>query len=117
MPRVRDTPYMRSRRRPHLDPTHKSHTVFCYCTACDEKVESSLPVRLSKMCDCDQYTRWICLPCKVAEEVPITEYYRSKTKSTYGYEFTEFDGMWLEDDQHETAVSSSGLEGLDTNSN
>ncbi len=78
MPRVRDRP--NSYRRPHLDPTRKNHTLICYCATCDQEVEQSLPLRLSEYCDCDQYTRWICLPCRVKELDEEEYYYRTRTK-------------------------------------
>jgi len=83
MPRVRDTPRFRSRRKPYVDEAYQSHDVICYCHTCDEKVERSLSLSLSKYCDCDQYTRWICVPCKVKEEQEDAEYYETRTKGEW----------------------------------
>lgn len=109
MPRVRDTPGWLSRRRPHLDPAYQSHTIICYCTTCDENVERDLPQRLSEYCDCDQYTRWICLPCKIKEDQPETHYYKTRTKLEWLWDDADpsehQEGMWLHDHQEERAVS------------
>jgi hypothetical protein len=110
MPRVRDGHPYRSRRRPHINPSCESHALICYCHSCDEKVERDLPFRLSEYCDCDQYTRWICLPCKVKEDQPEGHYYRTRTKSGFEYDkkgLQHDDGMWLDDHQDVRAVSYS----------
>jgi len=110
MPRVRDTVGWHSRRRPHLDPAMQSHDIICYCAACDEKVERDLPLRLSEYCDCDQYTRWICLPCKVKENKEDRNYYKTSTKWEWEWETDDHqrdwaENMWLGDHQHDRAVS------------
>jgi hypothetical protein len=79
VPRVRDAPRFHSRRRPHLDEDFASHTLVCYCATCDEKVQSTLPLRLSETYDCDQYTRWIRHTCRWKEEEEDREYYKTST--------------------------------------
>jgi hypothetical protein len=105
MPRVRDGQGMNSRRRPHLDPAYQSHDIICYCATCDEEVEKELPLRLEEFCDCDQYTRWVCLPCKKKEEVEDLQYYRTSTKWEWEVAGPDEDTKWLGDHQHMRAVS------------
>jgi hypothetical protein len=110
MPRVQDGPDYSSRRRPHLDDTAVSRAIRCYCKVCDQYIESNLPLRLSEFCDCDQYTRWICMKCKVEEDEQDERYYSSRTKGDYEYPTGEDntvrdDGMWLGNHQSDLAVS------------
>src|SRR4051794_32425876 len=110
MPRVQDGLAGYSRRKPFRNPWDSSDLVICYCKECDPDVERYLPLRLSEFCDCDQYTRWICVKCKVEEDKPSHEYCRRRTKGEYVYP-TEGDdgvrvvGMWLPDHQQDLAVS------------
>lgn len=97
MPRVGYTPDEGSRQRPHHDRSFRGHTILCYCTACDEKVQQELPVRLSELCDCNQYTRWICLSCKIEEDRLDHHYLKTRTRLYWG----ETDGsLWH--DNHES---------------
>ena len=110
MPRVRESPHYRSRRRPYLEPSAHCHDIRCYCKNCDEDVESKLPLRLSTFCDCDQYTRWICLKCKGEEEEEDSVYMQTRTKGEYVYptmgdDGVRDDGMWLASHQADVAVS------------
>ncbi|KAH6718251.1 hypothetical protein BKA61DRAFT_716983 [Leptodontidium sp. MPI-SDFR-AT-0119] len=86
VPRVRDT-NGRSYRRPHIsiNPWFIITNVICYCTACDVNVEASLPLSLSEYCDCDQYTRWICLKCKLEEEKIHGLYRQKRTQPSREY--------------------------------
>ncbi len=104
VPRVRDDPCDHSRRRPHHDPSLQSRAVICYCTTCDEDIERDLPFRLSEYCDCDQYSRWICLPCKIKEDEPEDHYYETRTTLDCNIEDPE-GGMFLFDNQSLRAVS------------
>jgi hypothetical protein len=65
-------------------------------------VERDLPLRLSEYCDCDQYTRWICLPCKVAEDKEDRNYYKTRTE----LEYYDEPGLNLTDHQHSRAVNA-----------
>ena len=103
-------PYYQSRRRPHLEPARQSHNIVCYCKPCDDNVERDLPLRLSEYCDCDQYTRWICLPCKFKEDQPNGYYYSTRTKLVWYWTDLnpeEAEGMWITDHQEERAVSKT----------
>lgn len=103
VPRVRDRPFYKSRRRPHLDPAWERHTITCYCHKCDEKVKNTLPVRLSEVCDCDQYTRWICHSCRMKEERHSTYKTAQHWEGENGSHGIE-EGLWLPDHQTMTAV-------------
>ncbi|TVY58833.1 hypothetical protein LCER1_G001025, partial [Lachnellula cervina] len=98
VPRVRDAPLRRSSyRRPHNDPAMMSRNVICYCPACDESVEANLPLSLSKYCDCDQYTRWICLVCKIKEAKMNSLYYEKRTKGAWAWTQDLEDGRCLDE--------------------
>ncbi|KAH8586043.1 hypothetical protein B0O99DRAFT_529451 [Bisporella sp. PMI_857] len=99
VPRVRDLPGWKACRRPHFDPAWESHTVICYCTECDRNVDRELPLFLNEYCDCDQYTRWICLPCKEKEDKADVDYYSTRTKGQLEFEGDLEEGMWLHDHQ------------------
>lgn len=53
------------------------------CPACDEKQEAeiALPDKfpVTRLCNCDVYTRWICYPCKVKERNFTNKYYEKCT--------------------------------------
>jgi hypothetical protein len=111
MPRVRNDPWFNSRRRPHLDGVRSNGLVICYCADCDKNVEADLPLRLSEYCDCDQYRRWICQPCKVDEDKPAGLYIRTRTKEDWEW-LDDWDGdrneiKWLFDHQNRRAVSDA----------
>lgn len=112
MQRVRDGFNDRSRRRPYLEDSYSSHDIRCYCKDCDEEVERKLPLSLLEFCNCDQYTRWICMKCKVEEDEEDAQYYQTSTKGewvwpTEGDDGVRDDGMWLRDHQEDRAVSHS----------
>jgi len=112
MPRVRDLPGFKAYRRPHFDPAWESHTVVCYCKECDEKVERELPLSLEEFCDCDQYIRWICLPCKEKENREDKDYYLKRTKLENESNFLsdEDEGRRLGDHSGVRAVSTLFLD-------
>lgn len=66
--------------------------------ACDEKVQQELPTRLSELCDCDQYTRWICLSCKIEEDRLDHQYLKTRTRLYWG----ETDGFFWHDNHEST---------------
>jgi hypothetical protein len=78
MPRYRSSP------RQHHLPYPMPHNLIGFCEACDFNVEHNLPLSLSYYCDCNQYKRWICLPCKGKEGYENREYYRTRTKVVPG---------------------------------
>jgi hypothetical protein len=79
--------------------------VICYCVDCDDKVESALSPSLSEYCDCDQYTRWICLSCNAEEIQCNIDYFATRTKDDYDWEGNLEEGMWLPDHTDSRAVS------------
>lgn len=71
------------------------------------EVERNLPLSLSEYCDCDQYTRWICLPCKAEENQENQEYFQTWTQTKCETEWTSDleEGMSYEGIVDNTAVS------------
>ncbi|EPE32258.1 hypothetical protein GLAREA_07391 [Glarea lozoyensis ATCC 20868] len=70
-----------------------------FCAACDLKVENDLPLSLSEFCDCDQYRRWICFPCKVKENCVEAKYIETRTKEVSRAASQEalaeiYEGLW-----------------------
>ena len=108
MPRVRDLPGWKAYPRPHFNPTWESHTIVCYCKKCDEKVDRELPLSLEEFCNCDQYIRWICLPCREKENREDKEYYLTRTKlvNENNYFSNEDEGRWIGDHSSVRAVST-----------
>ena len=81
VPRVRDLPRMLECPKQHHLPDTQPNIITCFYTASDLTVEKDLPLSLSEYCDCDRYTRWICLPCKVQEHQTYLKYRKSYTKT------------------------------------
>ncbi|KAH6671470.1 hypothetical protein B0J14DRAFT_670666 [Halenospora varia] len=94
VPRVRDTPRYRSCRSQHHLSYPQPNNIICFCAACDVKVKRDLPLSLSEYCDCDQYTRWICLPCGVQEDQMNQEYFKTRTKTDQEWAGDLEEGMW-----------------------
>jgi hypothetical protein len=67
VPRVRRMPFDQSHCEPRVSTSGGVSNIICYCDACDEKIELGLPSRLSKLCNCNQYKRWICHSCSNKE--------------------------------------------------
>lgn len=109
MPRVREGWGWMSRQKPHIDDGAYCHDLRCYCKECDIKVERNLPLRLSEFCDCDQFTRWICLKCKTEENDQDSLYIQTRTRGDWDYRVNlpQDDGMWITSHQNGMAVSPS----------
>jgi hypothetical protein len=60
-------PENQSDSEPHIDRAACVSNIVVYCNVCDESAELALPPQLSRLCDCNQYKRWICLPCSNKE--------------------------------------------------
>ncbi|PVH75927.1 hypothetical protein DL98DRAFT_518383 [Cadophora sp. DSE1049] len=73
----------------------RSRNIICYCKRCDNAVEADIPLSLSEYCDCDQYTRWICLRYKETEAKVNTLCYKTRTKYDYQWDQDLEDGMCL----------------------
>ncbi|KAF4811056.1 hypothetical protein CGCSCA5_v010168 [Colletotrichum siamense] len=79
--------------RPHLNEPCQSYNVMCLCPPCDEKQEKEIKGKfLNERCDCNVYSRWICLKCAREFDREAGRYYN---------EHTEFEGGWAEDDSDE----------------
>lgn len=55
--------------RPHLDAAYQPKNIMYLCPPCDEEAEKkSLETLGSDRCDCNLYTRWICMDCVEKED-------------------------------------------------
>jgi hypothetical protein len=58
----------------------KSENVMFLCLECDAKLEKELSGQfLNELCDCDVYTRWICVKCVKGEQRFTWDYYDHHT--------------------------------------
>jgi hypothetical protein len=107
VPRGRTLPGWNAYPKPYFDPGYESYTIVCYCEDCDKKFEAELPRFLEEFCNCDQYRRLICLPCRKMEIKEDNDYRATRSKSTHdGYPYSEDDqGCWLGVTQSWRAVS------------
>lgn len=100
VPRVRDMPNHQSESGAHVNTSAIISNIICYCEKCNESVERGLPIRISEFCDCDQYKRWICLPCSRKESQRWIKYCKSG-KIQGGFEYNQAplprneEGIWL----------------------
>ncbi|KAH6669519.1 hypothetical protein B0J14DRAFT_598878 [Halenospora varia] len=94
VPRVRDTPRMYSLPRQHHLAYPRPNNIIFFCAGCDVEVERNLPLSLSEYCDCDQYKRWICLPCKVKEDQIYSKYLETRAKGDREWAGDLEEGMW-----------------------
>lgn len=106
VPRVRnpDNEGYEAREILYYDESDQNYYLLCYCAACDERIEQSLPPRLSRFCDCNQYTRWICYPCRQKEDEESREYYASHTRLYSGGDDYDSDGIYIMEHQFDLAV-------------
>lgn len=107
VPRIRneDNEGYDARELPYCDASDQSHYLECYCPPCDEKMEQDLPLRLSHFCDCNQYTRWICYPCRQKEAEESADYYADHTTLYYGEDVEDHnDGIYIMEHQFDLAV-------------
>lgn len=67
-------------RRPHLNSIWQIDNIYCLCPTCDASTEKELADKfLNELCDCDRYTRWICLKCKKEEDAFTKDYFDKHT--------------------------------------
>ncbi|KAL9131995.1 MAG: hypothetical protein Q9217_000205 [Psora testacea] len=103
VPRVRTGDAYNPSRRPHYNTTYQNDNMICYCDDCDEPFEAQTE---GKFCDCDRYTRWICLRCRVNEQKELVSYMKHHTQFYGGGDEDEaYSGMILSDHQHQRMVS------------
>ncbi|KAI8653820.1 hypothetical protein NCS56_01337200 [Fusarium sp. Ph1] len=54
--------------------------IYCLCSTCDTSTEKEVAGKfLNELCDCDRYTRWICLKCKKEENAFTKDYFDKHT--------------------------------------
>lgn len=74
-------------RRPHLRVSVQLDNIMCLCEECDAKTEKEVEGKfLNERCDCDIYTRWICVRCEEEERETAWKYFDEQT---------ELDGNWI----------------------
>ncbi|RKL34021.1 hypothetical protein BFJ72_g9508 [Fusarium proliferatum] len=74
-------------RRPHLRGSVQLDNIMCLCEECDAKTEKEVEGKfLNERCDCDIYTRWICVRCEEEERETAWKYFEEQT---------ELDGNWI----------------------
>ncbi len=95
--RVRDTNGLEFSRRPHFTYTHQRINLIVYCGDCGVVVQEKSG---DALCDCDQYTRWICVRCKTKEIEDERWYSKNRTEHTDD----DDGGMLLSDHQCQKAV-------------
>ncbi|KAF5649402.1 hypothetical protein F52700_676 [Fusarium sp. NRRL 52700] len=68
-------------RRPHLRGSYVLDNIVCLCDKCDVKTEKEVAGKfLNERCDCDVYTRWICVRCEEEERKTLREYFAERTE-------------------------------------
>ena len=108
MPRMGDAEG--TERYPHIRLDLSSVNVVCYCDVCDEEVEKRIS---ENFCICDQYLRWICLPCSLCEGRQVEQGQSAQTDDI-GVEEDFSHQMVLPDHQHTRAVHFQTLYRLRT---
>ncbi|KAH7174806.1 uncharacterized protein B0J16DRAFT_349210 [Fusarium flagelliforme] len=68
-------------RRPHIMGSLQYSNIMCLCDTCDEEMENQVKGKfLNERCDCDRYTRWICVKCEGEEREETREYVEERTE-------------------------------------
>jgi hypothetical protein len=79
-------PSARPNRRPHLSRNFELDNIMCLCEQCDGKTEEELKGKfLSERCDCDVYTRWICVRCEDEEREMTRKYFAESTQMEWDW--------------------------------
>lgn len=101
-------------RRPHLTAARELQNIMLLCESCDEKVEKEVNGKfLNHLCDCDVFTRWICIKCRIDERNEAHDYFVmfTKTDDQLEREYEAEDGLeqaetkWVGDHQCSRYVS------------
>src|SRR5271154_1919768 len=87
---------------PHINNTYQLQNIVCYCDACDVGMEEQYGPHL---CECNQYTRWICLRCKDREDEESWALFKETSKGEGEVESPSTEGMRHADHQHIRYVS------------
>ncbi|KAF5655394.1 hypothetical protein F25303_615 [Fusarium sp. NRRL 25303] len=73
-------------RRPHLRGSYELDNIMCLCEECDAKTEKELVEKfLNERCDCDVYTRWICIRCEEEERKTSRKYFAERTEMEWNW--------------------------------
>ncbi|KAJ4258068.1 hypothetical protein NW762_008208 [Fusarium torreyae] len=73
-------------RRPHLRGSFELDNVMCLCDKCDDVAEEEVTGKfLNELCDCDIYTRWICVRCEGEERETSRRYFEDCTQMEWDW--------------------------------
>ncbi|KAF5669359.1 hypothetical protein FCIRC_9302 [Fusarium circinatum] len=73
-------------RRPHLRGSYELDNIMCLCGECDAKIEKEIMGKfLNERCDCDVYTRWICVRCEEEERKTSRKYFAERTEMEWNW--------------------------------
>lgn len=100
VPRVYGRDRQDPSRRPHLDWSGEAVNLIVYCAECDPAVEERTEGRY---CNCDRYTRWICLRCHNKEDEESSWYQRHRTK-TDEYGGTSTNDLVVQENEQERSA-------------
>ncbi|KAF5667136.1 hypothetical protein FHETE_5839 [Fusarium heterosporum] len=77
-------------RRPHLRGSYQLENIICLCDGCDLKTEKEIAGKfLNERCDCDTYTRWICIDCEGEERKTAHQYFDEHTEMEWDWVITD----------------------------
>ncbi|EWY84032.1 hypothetical protein FOYG_13810 [Fusarium oxysporum NRRL 32931] len=73
-------------RRPHLRGSYELDNIMCLCEDCDAKTEKGVSgMFLNERCDCDVYTRWVCVRCEEEERMTARKYFAERTEMEWNW--------------------------------
>ncbi|KAM0492782.1 hypothetical protein ACHAP8_009634 [Fusarium lateritium] len=76
----------RPNRRPHLRGNFELDNIMCLCEECDKKTEEEISDKFVNLrCDCDVYTRWICVRCEDEERKSTRQYFAERTQMEWDW--------------------------------
>ncbi|KAM0411124.1 hypothetical protein ACHAPD_010950 [Fusarium lateritium] len=79
-------PTARPNRRPHLRGNFELDNIMCLCEECDKKTEEEISDKFVNLrCDCDVYTRWICVRCEDEERKTTRQYFAERTQMEWDW--------------------------------
>ncbi|GKU06398.1 hypothetical protein FLAG1_07980 [Fusarium langsethiae] len=79
-------PTARPNRRPHLRGNFELDNIMCLCEECDNKTEEEVIDKfVNQRCDCDIYTRWICVRCEDEERKTTKKYFAERTQMEWDW--------------------------------
>lgn len=97
-------------RRPHLRGSFELDNIMCLCNICDEETEKELLGKfLNERCDCDVYTRWICVRCENEEQKTTTKYFNERTQMEWDW-MTRYDVDFGDDCEPSKTVNDHAFE-------